>query len=81
MPTHHARPMPMPRPRPHTTPCPHDAPRQAELFAASPKLFPPEAFGLERYLWAHATVLCRAVPLGEEPCLVPLLDTANHEAR
>ena len=53
---------------------------QAELFAASPADFAPEAHGRDRYLWAHAIVLSRAMPLGEEPCLVPLLDSANHEA-
>jgi hypothetical protein len=53
---------------------------EAELFAASPADFPPDAHGRERYLWAHAVVLSRAMPLGEEACLVPLLDCANHEA-
>ena len=35
---------------------------------------------LEGYLWAHAIVLSRALPFGEELSLIPLLDLANHEA-
>ena len=34
---------------------------------------------LIRYLWAHAIVLSRALPFGEELHLIPLLDLANHQ--
>ena len=33
----------------------------------------------EEWLWAHAIVLTRALPFGNELSLIPGLDLANHE--
>ncbi len=44
------------------------------------KTFPPEVFTVEQYIWAHAIILSRSLPIEEEICLVPLLDMANHES-
>ncbi|CAK9099727.1 Actin-histidine N-methyltransferase (Endothelial differentiation inhibitory protein D10) (Protein-L-histidine N-tele-methyltransferase) (SET domain-containing protein 3) [Durusdinium trenchii] len=38
-----------------------------------------ESWTKERYLWAHAIVLTRALPFGNELSLIPGLDLANHE--
>jgi hypothetical protein len=52
------------------------------VVAPNPSLFPPSAsaVSLDGYLWAHAIVLSRALPFGEELSLIPLLDFANHKA-
>lgn len=57
----------------------------ADVFERDRATFPADAFTPERYLWAHALVLSRSLPVGEDPdgaelSLVPLLDLANHEA-
>ena len=44
-----------------------------------PNVFPPEVFNLQGYLYAHAIVLTRALPFGEELSLIPFLDLANHQ--
>ena len=52
----------------------------ASTFAADRDTFPADAFSRERFLWAHAICLSRALPFGDELSLIPLLDLANHEA-
>ncbi|KAL1515147.1 hypothetical protein AB1Y20_004208 [Prymnesium parvum] len=49
-------------------------------FREAAHLFPRETFRFERYLWAHAVVLTRALPFGDSLSLIPLLDFANHAA-
>ncbi len=60
----------------------------SNVFPQIPELVPPGsfevegpgAFSLERYFYAHALVLSRGLPFGDELSLIPLLDFANHEA-
>ena len=43
-----------------------------------PELFPPAVFNVAGYLYAHAIVLTRALPFGDEQSLIPFMDLANH---
>ena len=52
---------------------------EEQAFANERALYPPEVFTGERYLWAHAIVLSRALPIQEESSLLPLIDLANHD--
>lgn len=52
----------------------------APVLATRPELFPPDTFCAPGYLWAHATVLSRGLPFGDQISLIPLLDLANHVA-
>lgn len=50
------------------------------VLPAHAEVFPRSVFNAAGYLWAHAVVLSRALPFGEELHLIPLLDLANHAA-
>lgn len=43
-------------------------------------LFPRDTFNVGGFLWAHAIVLTRALPFGDELSLIPFLDLANHQS-
>jgi len=53
---------------------------EAQVLPQHPALFPRDVFNAEGYLWAHAIVLSRALPFGDELHLIPFLDLANHAA-
>ena len=42
------------------------------------ELFPASVFNLQGYLYAHAIVLTRALPFGDDLSLIPFMDLANH---
>ena len=50
----------------------------AGVFVHDRQTFPASHFNADRYAWAHALILSRALPVQEEVCLVPYLDLANH---
>ena len=51
-----------------------------DVFVHDATAFPPSTFDASQYIWAHAIVLSRALPLQapQEVALVPLIDLANH---
>jgi len=52
---------------------------ETRVVPKEPSLFPPQIFNAAGYLYAHAIVLTRALPFGDDLHLIPFLDLANHE--
>ena len=52
---------------------------QERVVPNAPDLFPPQVFNLQGYLYAHAIVLTRSLPFGDDLSLIPFLDLANHQ--
>jgi hypothetical protein len=54
---------------------------EQDVFVHERTAFPKDVFSVDRYLWAHALILSRALPVSEELALIPILELSNHDPR